>query len=465
MTALLEPEQHVLSTLERDGSRRWLFPRLSTGTYWQTRRIVAFGLIVLFVLLPHWRIAGKPAILLDLINRQFTFFGLTLLPTDTLLLALFMVSLFLTIFLATALFGRIWCGWVCPQTVYMEFVFRPIERFFDGTIGKGGKPSAALSIGRRILKYAAYLIVAMLLAHTFLAYFVGVDELTQWIRRSPFEHPAAFLLMAVTTGLMLFDFCFFREQLCLVACPYGRLQSVLLDRRSMIVAYDSKRGEPRGKLARALPIAENRSGDCIDCGLCVRTCPTGIDIRHGLQMECVHCTQCMDACNEIMTRIGKPRGLIRYSCQESIEGLSHHWLRPRLILYPVLLALCVSIFAYTLYHRAPIDVTVMRSLGNPFMVTSEGKVQNSLRLKLVNRLKHDLHINVELLDTGAIPCDQLKMETERMPWHLAPLQSVTEPILFTLPKSAFRYGIYDVKLLITGEDQTKRVVTCRLLGP
>jgi cytochrome c oxidase accessory protein FixG len=415
-------------------------------------------------LLPYWHIRGKPSILLDLVKREFTFFGLTLLPTDTLLLALFMVSLFLTIFLATALLGRVWCCWACPQTVYLEFVFRPIERFFDGTLGKGGKPSAELPMWRRVGKYGCYLLVAMFLAHTFLAYFVGVEQLAHWVSRSPFEHPAAFLVMAVTTGLMLFDFCFFREQLCLVACPYGRLQSVLLDRRSMIVAYDTRRGEPRGKMTLRT-VKENHQGDCIDCGLCVRTCPTGIDIRDGLQMECVHCTQCMDACNEIMTRIGRPKNLIRYSCQESIEGSNRGWLRPRLVLYPLLLLASVSTFIYLLGHRSSIDVTVLRNLGNPFMVTKDGEVQNSLRLKLVNRLPQGQNVKVEIVDAGTSPLEKIRMDMEKLPWHLESMTPVTQPILFTVPRSAFRYGVLDIKLMLTGEDEEKRILTCRLIGP
>lgn len=465
MSSLLMPEEHVLSTLERDGTRRWLYPRLSPGAFWRRRWIVAYGLILLFVLLPHWRIGGKPAILLDLIHRQFSFFGITLLPTDTLLLALFMVSVFLTIFLLTALFGRVWCGWACPQTVYMEYVFRPIERLFDGTKGKGGRPSSQTPFWRRSLKYVAYLLVAMFLAHTFLAYFVGVDQLSHWIRSSPAEHPAAFAVMAVVTGLMLFDFCFFREQLCLVACPYGRLQSVLLDKQSLIVAYDVKRGEPRGKFTKELPMVEKARGDCIDCGLCVRTCPTGIDIRNGLQMECVHCTQCMDACDEIMDKISRPKGLIRYSCQEAIEGLPHRVFRPRLIIYPLLLLVAVSAFIYVLSHRAPVDITVLRNMGSPFNLTPDGHVQNTMLFKLVNRESESAEYTIEILDTGKVPREQVKLIVEGVPWRLEPLQFTTHSILITVPPSAFTFGHYDLKLVLKTGHHFRKELSCRLLGP
>ena len=244
---LLRPEEHVLSTLEADGSRRWMFPRLAPGFFWTRRRVVAYLLVAFFTILPHLRFYGKPLILLDVTARRFTIFGYTFLPTDTLLLALLLVSVFLSIFLITAMYGRVWCGWGCPQTVYMEFFFRPVDRFFQGSVGKGGRPTKPMTPVMSVLRFLTYLAMCAFLAHTFLAYFVGTEELRSWIRRSPFEHPIPFLVMAVTTGLMMFDFLYFREQTCLIACPYGRFQSVLLDRRSLIVSYDRLRGEPRGK--------------------------------------------------------------------------------------------------------------------------------------------------------------------------------------------------------------------------
>ena len=315
--ALLEAPEHVLSTLEQDGSRRWLRPRLSMGRWWHRRRVVAYLLMVVFVAVPHIRIGGQPAILLDIPAREFTILGRTFLPTDTLLLALLMLTVFVSIVLVTAIAGRAWCGWACPQTVYMEFLFRPIDRLFEGTAGKGGKAKNAKSFPRQAARFIVYAILCAFLAHTFLAYFVGTDRLSQWVQSSPIEHPVAFFVMAATLGLMLFDFMFFREQLCLIACPYGRFQSVMLDQQSMIVAYDHVRGEPRKKGKHK---ETDNVGDCVDCNQCVVVCPTGIDIRNGLQMECINCTQCIDACDEVMDRVGSPQGLIRYSSQDSIAG-------------------------------------------------------------------------------------------------------------------------------------------------
>jgi cytochrome c oxidase accessory protein FixG len=461
----LEPEEHVLSTLEQDGSRRWMYPTLSKGFYLVARRIVGYALILLFVSLPHVRIGGKPAILLDITARKFTLFGFTFLPTDTLLLALFMVSVFLTIFLLTALLGRVWCGWACPQTVYMELVFRPIERFFDGTVGRGGRPRQGISSWRRIAKYLVYLLLAIGLAHTFLAYFVGVDRLAEWVRQSPIEHPVPFLVMAATTIAMLFDFCFFREQLCLIACPYGRFQSVLLDRKSLIVAYDVRRGEPRGKVHKSLSIidAPNESakqGDCVDCGACVRTCPTGIDIRKGLQMECVNCTQCIDACDEIMTRLERPTGLIRYSSQDGIDGKSLSKWRPRLVIYPLALTLMIGAFLFVLTQRLSFDATILRNIGTPFTMADSGEVRNSMKLKLVNRADRPLRLDLRLKGD-----ERVRLESSVKTITLTPDQTIIQPLLLLAPRDSFENGRRDVTLVVAADDGKERSISWRLLGP
>jgi cytochrome c oxidase accessory protein FixG len=456
MHGMLESPEHVLSTMERDGSRRWLYPRLTQGRLWQARRIVGFLLIALFVALPYVRIAGRPAVLLDIPTRRFTLFGYTFLPTDTELLALFLIGVFLAIFLATALAGRVWCGWGCPQTVYLEYVFRPIERLFDGTRGHGGKPGRVA--GWRITaKYAVYVLLSAALAHVFLAYFVGTERLGQWIRQSPFEHPWPFAIMVGTTGAMLFDFAYFREQMCLIACPYGRLQSVLLDRRSLIVAYDVRRGEPRGKLKKELSVLQPL-GDCVDCGACVRTCPTGIDIRNGLQMECIHCTQCIDACDQIMDRIHKPRGLIRYSCQAAIAGEKSPRLRARVVLYPLALIAVASAFLILLLGRDSFDATLLRNFGNPFSVAADGRIQNSYRIKLVNRADSVVDF------TFAVGRDvEISAGNERV--SLQPGATITQPLLITAERKLFQAGVHETQLTIASSGGEEKVMTCRLLGP
>ena len=472
---LLQPEERVLSTLEKDGSRRWLTPRLAKGRFLTRRRAVAYGLIALFTLIPYIAINGKPAMLLDVVHRQFTLFGFTFLPTDTVLLALFMVTLILSIFITTALLGRIWCGWACPQTVYMEFVFRPIERLCLGRSGVGGKPATAVAGWRYVAMYAAFFAVCLYLAHTFLAYFVGVESLRKWVTGSPVDHPAAFAIIVVVTLLMLFDFVFFREQTCIIACPYGRFQSVMLDRASLIIAYDERRGEPRGKLAtagrsRAVKAAGSSvlpadppvaSGDCIDCTLCVQVCPTGIDIRQGLQLECIGCAQCIDACDAVMDKIKRPRGLIRYSSQQAMAGEVSKLVRPRVVIYAAIIVGLVSLLTYLLVTKSPTDVTVLRALGRPYLVLEDGRVENNLRLKITNRSATPQQYRVETTR----PEIDVAASVEVIP--LRPGEMRTEPIRLHAPRDLFAAarGAIDVELKIVSNSAPPIYRKARLLGP
>lgn len=473
----------ILSTLNDDGSRRWLKPRLSPGRFLTRRRVVAYGLIGVFTLLPHVTINGWPAVLLDLGARRFHIFGHTFLPTDTLLLALLLVSVFLSVFLLTALFGRVWCGWACPQTVYMEFVFRPIERLFEGKPGRPAKNAFQGSGAAKLLKYVAFFAVSCYLAHTFLAYFVGVERLAEWVTQSPLRHPTPFLVMAVVTGLMMFDFSFFREQTCLVACPYGRMQSVLLDRHSLIVSYDPVRGEPRGKPggaargaggARAgvsLPVvqgagvqaAPGRTGDCVDCHLCVVTCPTGIDIRNGLQMECVNCTQCIDACDAVMTKLGRPRGLIRYTSQAALGGAKYRMVRPRVVVYGVVLAVVVTAFVVTLVGMAPTDVSVLRGRGAPFVQVDPETVANQVRVKIVNRSARPVTYTLDAAGTGGVAGVSIRAEDNPVRVEAGEVRTVPAQVL--APAGAFAHGTLDVHVVVRDATGFEARVAFRLVGP
>lgn len=440
-----------------DGSRRWMYPRPSAGRFWHARRVLAYFLIAVFTLVPYIHVGGKPLVLLDIPAREFTILGFTFLPTDTVLLALLMVSGILGIALITALLGRVWCGWMCPQTVYMEFVYRPLERLFDGPPGVRHRPSKKSSPLRKVLKYFVYLLVSAFLAHTFLAYFVGVKALAVWVTHSPFEHPTAFLLMVGVTALMMFDFSYFREQTCLVACPYGRFQSVMLDRDSLIVSYDPKRGEPRAKGRRE---EGDGKGDCVDCGMCTDTCPTGIDIRDGLQMECIACTQCIDACDSMMVRLGKPKGLIRFSSQARIAGESSRFLRPRVILYPAVIAVFLGAFAVTLAGKNTADVTLLRGLGRPFYEGDPGEIVNQIRVKIQNRSGETASYEVEV--AGESPA---KLTVNENPVSVEAGESRIEPVMVSLPRSAFEDGKYEFELRVSDGHDFDRTFSYQLLGP
>jgi cytochrome c oxidase accessory protein FixG len=458
MTFPAEARERVLPTLNRDGSRRWLLPKLSPGRFWKRRRALAWVLIAVFTLIPYIRMNGKPLILLDIAHRRFTLFGATFLPTDTMLLMLLLVGIFLAIFLLTAVYGRVWCGWACPQTIYMEFLYRPIERLIEGGRGAQLRATGKLSV-RQVVKHAVFVLLSMFLAHTFLAYFVGIGALRHWITRSPLEHPLAFVVMAGTTLLMLLDFGWFREQVCLVACPYGRFQSVLLDRRSLIVGYDTRRGEPRGIL-RLRRNGSGRWGDCIDCGACVVTCPTGIDIRDGLQMECIHCTQCMDACDAVMARIGRPLGLIRYSSKDELAGQPRRVLRPRILLYPLLLVLVWGGFGLALARREPVDVTVLRGLGVPFSVLPSGEVSDQIRIKIVNRRNTDQRYRIEL--AGA---EGLKLVAPDNPLPVAAGKTETTTVFIVAARDVFDDGKRDIRFRISDDAGFSTSVPYRVLGP
>ncbi len=450
-------ESRVLSTIHEDGTRRWLHPRPAPGRWLRARRVLAWVLIGIFTLLPYLVIHGRPAILLNIPAREFTLFGFTFLPTDTLLLALLMVSLIIGLFLITALCGRFWCGWMCPQTVYMEFVYRPLERLFDGPPGPRHAPGKQATPIRTIAKYVLYLLVSAYLAHTFLAYFVGVEQLAQWVRQSPLEHPASFLVMLGTTVAMLFDFVYFRDQTCIVACPYGRFQSVLLDRDSLIVSYDRKRGEPRAKGRRK---DGDGLGDCVVCGWCTDTCPTGIDIRDGLQMECIACAQCIDACDRVMERLGKPRGLIRFSSQARISGEGGRWLRPRVLLYPAISLALLTAFGFILANQQSADVTLLRGLGRPFDELTPSEITNQIRVKIKNRSGAEAAYTLELVGR-----QDAQLSLSASPLRIPAGASRTEPALVVLPRAAFREGHCDIQLRVSDGRDFVREMTYRLLGP
>jgi cytochrome c oxidase accessory protein FixG len=468
---VLESPEEVLSTLTRDGERRWMYPTVSKGYFWKRRLWVSVALIALYILLPIIQINGKPAILLDFMSREFAFFGLIFYPTDTVLLMLFMIGLLVAFVLATALLGRVWCGWGCPQTVYLEYVYRPIERWIEGKEHvrkrRNEGPKTFDWWWRRLAKLGVYLIISLVLAHTFVAYFAGWDDLIVWMQQPPTEQWGFFVMMAFTTGLIMYDFTYFREQMCTIACPYARIQSVLLDKDSLIVGYDYTRGEPRAKRSKKKIEAEEAGlvpqlGDCIDCGACVRTCPTGIDIRDGLQMECIACTQCIDACDPIMDRIGKPRGLIRYASERELEGKKTRIWRPRTIAYVALVGVIVTLFVTSLVTRGPFDVNIARSVGAPFIELPDDRLANRVRFRVRNQTHLPQTFSISLLEPSQ---GQLNIAgPASVPLSSGQMQRVETFVIF--PREVVEDGgRTEATFRIESEEGWSRTYSFPLLGP
>jgi cytochrome c oxidase accessory protein FixG len=448
------PSQRVLPTLNNDGSRRWVRPKLYEGRFYKRRLWVGWGLIALFVLLPFARIGGKPVVLLDVPRREFVLFGTTFLPTDGVLLMLLMLSIFVSVFLISAILGRVWCGWACPQTVYMELVFRPIERLLEGSRGQQLKLDRDGPNRRRVLKLFIYGLLSIVVGNVFLAYFVGTDRLATWVTRSPFEHPAPFVIVLVTSALVFFDFAYFREQMCTVICPYARLQSVLLDKASLIVGYDAKRGEPRGN-------GRSKGGDCIDCKACVVACPTGIDIRNGLQLECIACTQCIDACDSVMDKVKKPRGLIRYAARSVFStGEPGRLLRPRVLVYSAFLVVLVGALLLTGRERTgSAEVTILRGIGAPFVEQGE-QIQNQLRIKIRNRAAEPRAFTLSLERAG-----ESQLIAPENPVIVQPGEQVTAGAFVLSTPDVFERGVRDVQVVISDGSGFTKVLPYKLLGP
>jgi len=456
------PTERILSTLNEDGTRNWLHPKLARGRFLRRRRIVGYALIALFVALPLVRIGGRPALLIDLVARELSVFGAVFRPSNSVILMLLGLTIVLTVFVLTALFGRVWCGWGCPQTVYLEMVFRPIERWLEGTPAQQARRSR--NSLRRLAKWAIYVVLAFAVANVFLAYFVGTDRLRVWVLESPLDHLGGFGVVAAVTVLMLGNFGWFREQTCIVACPYGRLQSVLLDRQSLIVGYDARRGEPRGKLKKHLPCVERGTcaerGACIDCGACVAVCPTGIDIREGLQMECIGCAQCIDACDAVMDKLHRPRHLIGYTSQDQLAGKPRRLWRPRMIVYPALLVIVGSLFVASLATRATSEVTALRNMGPSFMTLPDGRIASQVRLKIENETEAPRRYVVSLADAP-----DAALKSPLAVWEIRPHHAHDIPLFVEAARTTFVHGERQVHLRIDDDDGFERVVRVTLLGP
>ncbi len=399
-TSPTPPVRDVLTTVREDGSRRFLFPADAHGRFLSGRRAAALVLIGIYLLLPWIRVGGYPAVFLDVLDRRFHLFGLTLAAQDLWLLFFLISGVGFGLFFVTALFGRLWCGWACPQTVFLDHVYRRVERWIEGDSierrALDAAPWRTGKIARRAAKHAIFLVVSAAIAHMFLSYFVSIPALWGMMSDAPTKNWSAFVFISVATGIVYFNFAWFREQLCIVVCPYGRLQSALTDDHTLVIGYDTSRGEPRGK--QGTPGA----GDCVSCDRCVKVCPTGIDIRQGLQLECIGCAACIDACDDVMQRLGRRPGLVRYDSLSGLSGRATRWIRPRTMLYGVLLAAGVGVASWSIGGIRPAFLGVTRMIGAPYYVDG-GVVRNQFLVRLVNKRSRPvaLILSVRGLPPGA----------------------------------------------------------------
>lgn len=398
-----ELPEESLASLDQFGNRLFIYPAAVKGLWHRRRLIFHLILMVIFLGLPWLTINGHQALLLDVSRRQFAIFGLTFWAHDGPLIFFVLAGAVFSLALVTALFGRAWCGWACPQTVFIERVFRWIESLIEGNHMQRRKLNESdLSLSKafkKMLKWALYTLAAWIIGNTFLTYFVGTDRWLEMIQHSPQENWTSFLVMAFVSGVTLFDFGWFREQFCIIMCPYGRFQSVLMDQHSLAVVYDEKRGEPR---KGTLGATKETQGDCVNCFKCVAVCPTAIDIRRGLQMECIACTACIDACDEVMTKLNRPKGLIRYASEPSIGGGKTQWLRPRVLIYSLILLILTVGLVISLVQRESLNISLIRAIEAPYKEVKKNGVEpeiiNHFKVALKNNEFEDLQVSVEVAD-------------------------------------------------------------------
>lgn len=391
----------MLQTIDESGGRRWIFPKRPKGRLYTFRWLVAILLLGFLFIAPFVSYNGEPFMLMNVLERKFIIFGQVFWPQDFHLLVLSIIALIIFIILFTVNFGRVFCGWACPQTIFMEFVFRQIEYLIEGDSNKQKKldkqPWDLEKTFKKSLKHVVFFGMAFLITNVFLAYLIGGNRLGEVISSGPLANSGLFLAVFVFALAFYGAYAFFREQVCIIVCPYGRLQGVLLDEKSVVVAYDYKRGEPRATLKPNQNKLETDKGDCIDCHNCVAVCPTGIDIRNGTQLECINCTACIDACNQVMDRIKQPRGLVRYDSEKGISTGSKKFLNARSTAYSAFLFVLLSIISTLFIIRGDVEATVLRIPGSIYQEYGPGNYSNIYKIQLVNKANADMPISLSLI--------------------------------------------------------------------
>lgn len=452
-----------LGTVRSDGKRNWIYPKKVSGVFYKWRTYLSWVLLAILFAGPFIRVDGRPYMLFNIFERKFIIFGAAFWPQDTHILIFLLLIFFIFVILFTAVFGRVFCGWACPQTLFMEMVFRKIEYLIEGDANQQRKldemPWNTEKIWKKSLKMTIFIIISLLISHTVMAYLIGIDQVKVIVSQPPTEHMAGFIGLMAFTGIFLFVFSWFREQACIVVCPYGRLQGVLLDANSINVTYDHVRGEPRGPI-RKNKIEEKPKGDCVDCGLCVQVCPTGIDIRNGVQMECVNCTACIDVCDEVMVKVNRPKGLIRYASDNSILKGTQKLLTSRVKVYSFLLVLLVVAFVSLLLTRQDLAATVTRFRGMTYQTRDTGDISNLYEVTFINKTFDPQKVDL-VTEDGSYKVEIVGDQN----WTLEG-QSRFEGRFFLIKKpDQIRNNQEDVTLLLTQNGEVIDKIKTSFVGP
>lgn len=457
-----------IATAGEAGKRLWVFPKKPSGRFYEYRKYVSYVLLILLFAAPFVKINGNQFLMFNILERRFNIFGFPFWPQDFHIFVIMMVIGVVFIILFTVAFGRIFCGWLCPQTIFMEMVFRRIEYWIEGDRGKQIRLDKqkwdAEKIRKRCLKWFVFFVISFLIANVFLAYLIGSDRLIQYVTAGPLNHLSTFISLIIFTAVFYFVFAWFREQVCVIACPYGRLQGVLLDNKSIVVAYDHKRGEKekgRAKFKKNEDREASGKGDCIDCFQCVQVCPTGIDIRNGTQLECINCTACIDACDNMMEAVDLPKGLIRYASEENIEKKAKFKFTPRLKGYSVVLGILTAVLVGMLFVRSEVEARILRLPGQLYERKADNIVSNVFTYKLVNKTTADFEdIEFRLLS------HQGEIKPVKQSNIMVPGQELTEGTLFIeIHAAALEDEKEKLKIGIYSSDRLIETTSTMFMGP
>jgi cytochrome c oxidase accessory protein FixG len=457
--------RNELASITRDGRRRWIYARQPHGRLYRARTVLSVFMLAFLFLAPFVRIGGLPVMQLDILHRRFVILGVLFRPQDFYIAVLLALTVLVTLVLSTVVVGRIWCGWLCPQTVFMEMLFRRLEYLIDGSAEqqlrrekRGWTPGRAL---RRGIKQAVFFALSFVIANVFLAWIIGAEELWRIVTDPPSQHLGGLTAITIFSFVFYLVFARFREQACELACPYGRVMSALIDTRTVTVTYDTRRGEPRGRRTRSAAIDGERTfGDCIDCHQCVTVCPTGIDIRDGIQLECVNCTACIDACNGVMDRIGRPTGLIRLTSHEQVVTGRRHWLTSRSAAYAAVWVVLVGAVAVLLAGRRDLDVLILRQPGTLYTSAAAGEVANFYDVQALNRTRQITTFSIEVVEPAGATVTPLGRLNEVGPYGLAEGR-----LLLRLPTSALAGPSTPVRFVVRTGNGVVQTIDSAFLGP